>query len=315
MASSGKTGGGTTRDHSDGSPKKKTPKKWKSKKSTHHEKGSGKYPNYHQIKTRSGHAITYDDSKGQESIKIQHRGGSALEFMPDGAIQMTSHNGQYNIVFGEHRMTVTGAHDLTVKGAASMLVYGDYNKTVHGDVNMTVTGDYNVNCKKSNLVAREGQHIVADEQVTKIAKGMQTQVGGDAVITAYNNATFVGRDNVNVGGKQVHVRAGSGGMDVKSEGNYNETIKKDKVAEIQGSSSKKIQKDYNRQVSGDHNTNVSGDQNLQITGNRNEEAAKKYFNSQKSKAAQPGTQFSLKFNESGAKPFGSSMPSISNGIQ
>jgi hypothetical protein len=53
-----------------------TPPKWDETQDARKLPGAGKYPNYWAHKTRSGHVFMMDDSKGAESITIQHRGGS-----------------------------------------------------------------------------------------------------------------------------------------------------------------------------------------------------------------------------------------------
>ena len=108
--------------------------------------GAGKYPNYWTHKTRSGHVFMLDDSKGAEHVTLQHRTGSMIQFMPDGAVQFTSHNGEYNMVFGAKRVKITGAYDITVEKAASLRVEGgDYNVTVpNGSVNYTIGKNFNI---------------------------------------------------------------------------------------------------------------------------------------------------------------------------
>ena len=134
--------------------KKKTPKKWKGPVDPRREKGAATYPNQFVYHSRSGHSMIIDDSEGQESMSFQHRGGSAMQFLPNGAVQIVAHNSLYNLVFGQNRLTITGANDLTVKGDGSMLVYGDFNKTVHGNVNYTATGDFNVTAQNLNRHVR-----------------------------------------------------------------------------------------------------------------------------------------------------------------
>lgn len=189
--------------------RKKTMPKWDGPKDPTTEKAAGKYPNQHVKRTRSGHTIIMDDSEDAEHIKIQHRSGSALVFHPDGAISMTTHKGQYHVVFGEHRMTVTGAHDITVKGDGSMRVYGDFNKTVHGDYNMTVTGNHNTvvggSCNKH--VNGDEDKVIGGNKTTKTrgsivsaAKETNSVVGGSDVSLASQTktATVAGKSGVGV---------------------------------------------------------------------------------------------------------------------
>ena len=111
---------------------------------------NGSYPEYFSWKTRSGHVFQLDDSQGAETVTLQHRGGTAIQISPDGSLHLTAHNGKYEIVFGEDRMTVSGAQDITVKGDASMRIYGDYNVTCQKDYNLTVLGNFNLAAKNHN---------------------------------------------------------------------------------------------------------------------------------------------------------------------
>jgi len=146
-----------------------TPKQWKGPPDARSEKGAGTYPNYHSQKTRSGHVFTMDDSDGAESVTLQHRSGSMVQFLPDGAVQFVSHNGQYTFVFGENRVQITGAYDVTVLGAASLNVTKDYNMTVQGNHNTTVNGDMNITAKNMNTVIRGNMDTSATNMPIKIA--------------------------------------------------------------------------------------------------------------------------------------------------
>ena len=105
--------------------RKRSPKKYKVRKDSRSESKAGQYPNYMSYKSRSGHSLIFDDTAGQETVTLQHRSGTAVQMNPDGGLTMTTHNGKYEVVFGEDRLTISGAQDITVKGDASLRVYGD----------------------------------------------------------------------------------------------------------------------------------------------------------------------------------------------
>lgn len=132
--------------------RRKTEKTWEPPHDSDPRKGegTGSYPDYFSWKTRSGHVFQLDDTMGQETITLQHRGGTAIQISPDGSLHLTAHNGKYEIVFGEDRMTISGAQDITVKGDASLRVYGDYNVTCQKDYNLTVLGNFNLAAKNHN---------------------------------------------------------------------------------------------------------------------------------------------------------------------
>lgn len=202
-------------------PRKKTPKKWDGPKDPATEKGSGTYPNQHVKRTRSGHTITMDDSEDNEHVRIQHRSGSAMIFHPDGAISITTHKGQYNVVFGQSRMTVTGAHDITVKGDGSMRVYGDFNKTVHGDYNMTVTGNHN-----TVVGGDANKHVNGNEDKT---------IGGDKTTKTRGSIVSAAKEtNSVVGGSDVSLASQKGTASVGAEGGINLSTPKNIIAKVKG---------------------------------------------------------------------------------
>jgi uncharacterized protein (DUF2345 family) len=168
---------------------------------------SGKYPDYMSYKSRSGHNFIFDDTKGQESVTLQHRGGSAVQMRSDGSLHITAHNSMYTVTFGENRMTVTGANDITVKGDASLRVYGDYNVTVHKNYNLTVMGDYNFTSKNLNRHIRGNMDTQAKNETkklegssAKLARGGIAQVakGPVSVISQGGSASFGGSDGLNL---------------------------------------------------------------------------------------------------------------------
>jgi hypothetical protein len=168
--------------------KKTTPDTWDGPLDAREYDGAGQYPNYYSHKTRSGHVFMMDDSNGAEHVTMQHRSGSMVQFLPDGKINITAHNGQYNIVFGENRMMVTGASDVTVEGDASLKVKGDYNVAVQGDVNFSAQGDINWTAANISTTARQNIDISGQNRTEKIigtitqnSQGPQNIIGGTAM--------------------------------------------------------------------------------------------------------------------------------------
>jgi hypothetical protein len=200
-----------------GKGKKETPKTWESPKDARSEKGAGKYPNFYSKKTRSGHVFMIDDSKDNEHITLQHRSGSMFQFKPDGAVQFVSHNGQYNVVFGENRMKITGAQDVTVEGAASMKVDGDYNMTIKGDVNMTTHKDFNVTAKNFNQAIRGNIDVQAKNQTTKLEGSLNMQAQEAVSIQSGKGLSIMAQDSAVIGGKgSVGIEAKGGDIRLKA---------------------------------------------------------------------------------------------------
>ena len=162
--------------------------------------GGGQYPNYWSHKTRSGHSFIMDDSKGNETVTIQHRSGTAIQMRPDGGMLLTTHNGKYEVVLGEERVTISGASDITVKGDTSLRCYGDYNVTVHKDYNLTVLGNMNMTAKNMNRLIR-GTDDKAAKTVNERVVGQKT-----ASSASYSRTTTKGIASL-VGGGGVQIAA------------------------------------------------------------------------------------------------------------
>jgi len=200
--------------------KLRTQPTWDSPKDARQNDGAGVYPNYYSHKTRSGHVFMMDDSNGSEHVTVQHRSGSMIQFMPDGAVQIVTNNGQYNVVFGENRMLVTGASDIVVQGDASLRVDGNYNVNVKGDTNFNVNGDFNISSKNLNQTIRGNVDVQAKNKTEKIEGSSTSQSQGSTTIVSQAGMT-VGSSSDSLAlaaAKQVGVMAKGGSMTFKAGG-------------------------------------------------------------------------------------------------
>ena len=188
-----------------------TPKEWDEVQDARKLPGAGKYPNYWAHKTRSGHVFMMDDSKGAESITLQHRGGSMLQIMPDGKVHIRAQNGQHTVVFGENRMYVTGAHDITVDGAASLVCKKDYNVTAK-NFNFTAENNFNIVTGKGfHVCAANGAAITGESLTVKVKKNLGMLAGGAMAVfseggfstgSSGDSAIFVGQKDVAMGANE-----------------------------------------------------------------------------------------------------------------
>jgi hypothetical protein len=157
-----------------------TPNKWDGPEDARKKEGAGKYPNYYAHKTRSGHSFMMDDSKGAESVTLQHRGGSMIQMTPDGKVHLRAQNGNYQITFGENRIYVTGAQDITVDGAASLTVKKDYNVKAK-NINFTTEEDFNITARNVNTTARGAVDTIGKSKTDKFEGSVSIQSVGGAM--------------------------------------------------------------------------------------------------------------------------------------
>lgn len=176
--------------YNDGQPtRKNTPPSWKEPQDAN--KQGGEYPNYFVWQTRTGNVpLRVDDSEGNESITMQHRSGSMIQFLPNGGIQTVASKGKTEIVFGQHRSMITGAQDVTVKGDSSIRTEGSRRTTTSGDEELSVKGKSVTTAKSVNVTA--GEHFdIAAQSFTAKTKGMLLQAtDGPATISSTGSATL-----------------------------------------------------------------------------------------------------------------------------
>jgi len=216
----GSTGGGGSGGGGGGFsvPKINTPPTWDTPLDARKLPGAGTYPNYWSHKTRSGHLLMMDDSKGAENITIQHRGGSMIQMDPQGRVHIRTQNGRYDVTFGENRIRVSGAQDITVEGAASLRCEKDYNVTVKGKFNLTTSQDFNIQAKNFNVNASGNIHMQGKSMTAKIKENIAMLAHGAIAVLAKSGFTAGStRDStVIVGQKDVGIGANQGNLMLKS---------------------------------------------------------------------------------------------------
>lgn len=210
----------------------KTPSEWGCPKDAR--LGSLKYPQYAATRTRSGHVFILDDTMNKEHVTLQHRSGTMIQFLPDGALHIVAHKGQYLQIFGESRVKITGAQDITVDGDASFKVKGSQNMTIDGDVTLAVKGKYTVTAKSLNMTIAENMDTVAGSETTKIDGSSTKQVVGAMSMISKGGATFGSSgDDVGIGSGKNLGLAAVGTLSTQSIGQT--SIKSSGIVAVDGS--------------------------------------------------------------------------------
>jgi hypothetical protein len=158
-----------------------TPKEWETPEDAR--KKGGKYPNYWVRKSRSGHIMMLDDTQDNEHMTFQHRSGSMVQFLPDGALQIVTNKGRYDVTFGENRVKVTGAIDTTADGDISTKTKKNYNQTVYGDSAVAVKGSSVETAKNKNELYAEHLDTVSGSSSMHTAHGSSISSKGAVSVT------------------------------------------------------------------------------------------------------------------------------------
>lgn len=142
---------------------------------------AAEYP-YNQVRrTIAGHVTEFDDTPGRERILIKHKGGTGLEFQPDGTILMYSSKNTVRVTAGDEKVIIEGDGDVTYHGNLKLRVDGNFDLDVGGDFNVTVAGDKLEDTKGGIRQDVNGnvQTLINGNVSTQITKNESRVIWGD----------------------------------------------------------------------------------------------------------------------------------------
>lgn len=115
-------------------------------------------PHMRQLKTPSGHILSFDDTEGEEEIRLFHPADAELKIDPDGVVQITD---------------AAGA-TLTMDAAGSSIEIADSNgNTIVMESSGTTVTDSN-----GNQIVMEGGGVKISSSATVTIEGSMVNVGG-----------------------------------------------------------------------------------------------------------------------------------------
>ena len=97
---------------------------------------NAEYPYNKVYESESGHALEFDDTRGNERVHLYHRAGSYMEYGPDGSMVERVQKDKFSVTVGDESVLVKGDVTVTVEGNANILVKGTY--TLESEGNMTL---------------------------------------------------------------------------------------------------------------------------------------------------------------------------------
>jgi hypothetical protein len=192
--------------------------------------GNSVYPNYHKIKTSTGHVISLDDTEDNKRILIRHAEGAGIELKPDGSVCIlakknivTVANGDQTVIIeGEGKLSFgklkieTNDLDIDVKGTYTLnaqkkienitedviLNYGNTTQTINGTYLETRTG-----ASTEQKLGGVTEYIKGNHKIYTQGN-LEFSNTGDLIITS-DDITLAG-DNINIAGSDVSVFGSSG---------------------------------------------------------------------------------------------------------
>lgn len=155
-----------------------------------------KYPYNKVMITEKGHEVHYDDTPGEERIRIAHKDGTYDEINVGG--HRTSYTVGNKQEYNKSGVTITvdENNDVKIHGHDRFLIGGGGHVEVTGDSNITVGGDANIVTGGNSKVAVAGDtylggagHLnvnIAGNMNLKVAGTTTMESGGDTTIKAAN---------------------------------------------------------------------------------------------------------------------------------
>ncbi len=95
---------------------------------------NAEYPYNKVYESESGHALEFDDTRGNERVHLYHRAGSYMEYGPDGSMVERVQKDKFSVTVGDESVLVKGDVSITVEGDITMQVNGNYDLNVTGDI-------------------------------------------------------------------------------------------------------------------------------------------------------------------------------------
>lgn len=168
--------------------------------------------NYFLWQTRSGHIpLRVDDTKGNESISMEHRTGSKISFLADGSTKFVSNYGRVDITYGQHRSVTTGAHDSTHRGDSSTRTEGTRRETNEKDYEQSTAGKHVSTADSYSMSAKEGFHVAAKDLTIKADSGTIETGKGPIALTGKGTVSMISQ------GSSVGIGSETGSVGVKAK--------------------------------------------------------------------------------------------------
>lgn len=171
---------------------------------------NARYPYNNAIETESGHAFELDDTPDYERINIMHRGGSHLEFRPEGSVQQKIMNNSNRMIEGDETVHIKGNQVIYIDGDLSYVVGGSVTFQVEKDFAATAknisfsargswSGSAQISASLSGIVSSS---LGGFSSVMTSVGGVKTSVSGTATLsgTSSGTATFGGTATIVNGG-------------------------------------------------------------------------------------------------------------------
>jgi hypothetical protein len=129
-------------------------------------------PNMRQLKTPSGHILSFDDTEGEEEIRLFHPSEAELKIDPDGVIQITDADGA----------------KVLMNAADSSIEISDSNGNI---ISMEASGT-TVTDSNGNQIIMQGGGVTISSSATISIEGSMVNIGGAGGEPLIKGSSFLG---------------------------------------------------------------------------------------------------------------------------
>jgi len=166
------------------------------------------YPYNHVMETESGHIVEFDDTFGNERIKIRHNTGSMIEFLgnPDqqGDFIIKIVGKSYSVVAEQAYSQFQNNLNVTVQGETNIYCQSDANVQVDGNLKLDVGGNFETR--------------VHGDIITDVDGDYRIRIGGNESINVNGNAEKIVRGNSDYHAQGVQTFISGSSMNISSGG-------------------------------------------------------------------------------------------------
>lgn len=150
----------------------------------------GKYGEVTILRTKSGHMLELDDTKGAERVQLHHKSGSHVEILPDGTIHIIS-TGKILTSSESSVEQVDAGKTVEIGLDSTSTIGGSDTKTVQGDMVQNVTGATTHNTSSISSLVTDSVNLNVGALTSNINSTLDLTIGNRASVNSFGDLDIV----------------------------------------------------------------------------------------------------------------------------
>ena len=154
--------------------------------------------------SNSGHFLIFDDTEGQELVKLAHTVGSFLEMDRSGDYTEQVQRNKIISIFGDKTSEIQKSKKEIIGGNHDIEIRKDKNELIKGDYTLEVLGNYIFRHQGNleNEVNELKQTMGSLEQIIRGGRAVKVDGGNKTIVGGADTRAVLGNDNQTISGKQ-----------------------------------------------------------------------------------------------------------------